>query len=119
MKRPALLLFGIIAIGLSSMRGVAAAETKSCIDLGSMRNTHAVDNHTVVVTLRGNHYQKIALANDCTGLKIQDGFSYATSIAQLCPGDIITVLGGGGERCGIAAITSLSATEAKSLLARH
>jgi hypothetical protein len=90
----------------------------ACVDLSRMRSTKAVDNRTIVVTMRGNEYRKIGLASKCIGLRVQDSFAYETSLTKLCPGDIITVLGGGGDRCGIAEITPLAATEAKELMAR-
>jgi hypothetical protein len=118
-------LFAAIGAGLA-MSVVQAPSARAedrppsaCIDLQRMSTTRAVDNRTIVVTLRGGGYRKISLATTCFGLKIQDGFAYETSISKLCPGDIITVLGGGGDRCGIAEITPLNASEAKSLLAKR
>ncbi len=110
-----------LALSLATAPAARAEDRppSACIDLQRMSTTRAVDNRTIVVTLRGGGYRKISLASTCIGLKIQDGFAYETSIAQLCPGDIITVLGGGGDRCGIAEITPLSTGEAKSLLAKR
>jgi hypothetical protein len=109
----------VLAAGLA-VPARAADSPNACIDLARMSTTRAIDNRTIVVTLRGRDgYRKISLASNCTGLKIQDGFSYATSLSKLCPGDIITVLGGSGDRCGIATIAPLSAAEAKALLAKR
>ena len=117
------LVLGLTGFGMGpAMVAPARAEDRpvsACLDLQRMSTTRAVDNRTIVVTLRGGGYRKISLANTCIGLKIQDGFAYETSISKLCPGDIITVLGGGGDRCGIAEITPLSTAEAKSLLAKR
>lgn len=115
MRRRVLPLIGLLAVAIAG----PAAAADSCLDLSRMRTTKPVDNRTIVVTLRDGTYRKIALASTCIGLKIQGGFAYETSISQLCPGDIITVLGGGGDRCGIATITSLDSAEAKTLLAKR
>ena len=110
------LFIGIFATVLAASMP-ARAQSNGCIDLARMRSTHALDDSTILVTLRNKDFAKITLQSRCVGLKIQDGFSYATSITKLCPGDIITVLGGGGDRCGIASITPMSAAEAKALQA--
>ncbi len=115
MRRRVLPLIGFLTAALAA----PAMAADSCLDLARMRTTKPVDNRTIVVTLRDGTYRKIALASNCIGLKIQGGFAYETSISQLCPGDIITVLGGGGDRCGIATITPLESAEAKSLLAKR
>ncbi len=115
MRRRFLPLLGLL---VASVVGPASA-ADTCLDLARMRTTKPVDNRTIVVTLRDGSYRKIALASNCIGLKIQGGFAYETSISRLCQGDIITVLGGGGDRCGIATITPLESAEAKSLLAKR
>jgi hypothetical protein len=90
-----------------------------CINIARMRTTRAVDDSTIVVTMSGNEYRRIALIARCVGLKAQDGFAFATSITQLCSGDSISVLGGSGAHCGIDAITPLTTAEAKALLGRR
>ena len=115
--RARLAFLGLVGALLASSMP-AKAQSDSCLDLARMRNTRALDDSTILVTLRNNDFAKISLASKCIGLKIQDGFSYATSITKLCPGDSITVLGGGGASCGIATITPLSASEAKALQAK-
>lgn len=111
-------LIGLIAAAMA-LPAWAADGSSACVDLSRLRSTKPVDNRTIVVTLRDGGYRKIALAGNCIGLKIQGGFAYETSISKLCPGDIITVLGGGGDRCGIATITPLESGEAKNLLAKR
>ena len=118
MRRLFLPLIGLWVAAVASP-AMAADGNSSCLDLARMRTTKPVDNRTIVVTLRDGSFRKIALASNCIGLKIQGGFAYETSISQLCPGDIITVLGGGGDRCGMATITPLDSAEAKSLLAKR
>src|SRR5262249_26150418 len=118
-RSTALACAGIFAAVLASTAATAAGENSGCVDIARMRETRAVDDRTIVVTLRGGGYQRMALNTRCVGLRVQNGFAYATSIPRLCVGDTITVLGGAGDRCGISAITPLSNTEAKALLSQR
>jgi hypothetical protein len=95
-------------------------EVDQCIPLTRIKRTKAVDNQTIVVEMRGSAgWRKMETASRCSGLKIQDGFAYATSITKLCKGDIITVLGGIGSRCGLSQITVISEEDAKTLIANR
>ena len=111
-------VLGIVGGALAASAPAQAQGIMNCIDIARMSKTHALDDSTILVTMRTKDFTKITLASKCVGLKIQDGFSYATSIRKLCPGDMITVLGGGGARCAIATITPLSPSEAKALEAK-
>lgn len=95
----------------------AIGEVDQCIPLTRIKRTKAVDNRTIVVEMRGQDgWRKMETANRCIGLKIEDSFSYSTSLTQLCKGDIIRVLGTGGSSCGLAQITAISEEEAKALM---
>jgi hypothetical protein len=112
----------VVAAALTALSGPAAAQVQQrndfCIPLTALETTKAVDNRTIVATLKGKgHYRKLSLNTDCTGLKLQDGFSYNTSLPALCKGDTITVIGSIGSVCGIADITAIDDNEAKQLLA--
>ena len=97
----------------------AVGEVDQCIPLTRIKRSKAVDNQTIVVEMRGSDgWRKMEPASRCVGLKIEDGFSYATSLTQLCKGDIITVLGTGGAKCGLSQITAISEEEAKALMAK-
>lgn len=95
----------------------AIGEVDQCIPLTRIKHTKAVDNQTIVVEMRGQDgWRKMETANRCIGLKIEDSFSYSTSLTQLCKGDIIRVLGTGGASCGLAQITAISEEDAKALM---
>lgn len=93
-------------------------EADRCLPLTRIKRTTAVDNQTIVVEMRGSGgWRKMETANRCSGLKIQDGFGYVTSLTKLCKGDIITVLGGTGSHCGLSQITVIREEDAKTLIA--
>ncbi|NKB44654.1 MAG: hypothetical protein GKS03_10300 [Alphaproteobacteria bacterium] len=95
----------------------AIGEIDQCIPLTRIKRTKAVDNQTIVVEMRGQDgWRKMDTASRCIGLKIENSFSYATSLNQLCKGDIIRVLGTGGASCGLAQITVISEENAKALM---
>jgi hypothetical protein len=95
-------------------------EVDQCLPLTRIKRTKAVSNQTIVVEMKSSDgWRKMETQNRCPGLKIEDGFSYATPLTQLCKGDIITVLGGIGSRCGLAQITVISEEDAKSLIAKR
>ena len=92
-------------------------EVDQCLPLTRIKRTKAINNQTIVVEMKGQDgWRKMETSNRCPGLKIEDSFGYATSLTQLCKGDIITVTTV-GSRCGLAQITAISETDAKSLIA--
>lgn len=123
----ALMIAVVFALGLSvtNTTGVMAQSTApgvgdvdQCVPLTRIKRTTAVDNQTIVVELRSSDgWRKMETASRCPGLKFENGFGYATSLTQLCKGDIITVLGGTGSKCGLSQITVIDAQEAETLLA--
>lgn len=96
----------------------SAGEVDQCIPLNRIKQTKAIDNQTIVVELRGQGgWRKMETASRCPGLKFEDSFGYATSLTQLCKGDIIIVLGGVGSKCGLSQITVIDEQQAQDLLA--
>lgn len=96
----------------------SVGEVDQCIPLNRIKQTKAIDNQTIVVELRGQDgWRKMETASRCPGLKFEDSFSYATSLTQLCKGDIITVLGGVGSKCGLSQVTVIDEQEAQDLIA--
>lgn len=92
-------------------------EVDQCLPLNRIKTTKAIDNRTIVVEMKGQDgWRKMETSGRCPGLKIEDSFSYATSLTELCKGDIITVLNI-GSRCGLAEITAISEEEARGLIA--
>lgn len=92
-------------------------KTQQCIRLQNIKQTPVIDNQTILVEMRGKTYKRIDLLNRCSGLKIEGGFSYATSINQLCIQDSLRVLRSGGI-CMIKQIVDITAEEAKELRAK-
>lgn len=95
-----------------STMGILPAATvtgpaQSCIPLRPMSSTPVRDNRTIDFIVSGRKAYRNTLASDCPGLKSGDGFSYETSLSQLCSTDIIHVVenyGGGihrGASCGL------------------
>lgn len=83
---------------------VGAAE--SCIPLTQVRETRVRDDWTIDFIRDGKRAWRNTLPHRCSGLKMNDGFSYKTSLSQLCSTDIINVLehAGGlhkGASCGL------------------
>jgi len=64
--------------------------------------------------MRGNKFKRIDLLNRCSGLKIEGGFSYSTSINQLCIQDTLRVLRA-GTTCMIKQIVDITPEEAQAL----
>ncbi|MFA7586420.1 MAG: hypothetical protein WCY11_09555 [Novosphingobium sp.] len=80
---------------------------ESCIPLAQIRETRVRDDWTIDFIRDNKHAWRNTMPNRCPGLKMQDGFTYKTSLSQLCSSDIIYVLdtvGGGVQRgagCGL------------------
>ena len=92
-------------------------EVDQCLPLTRIKRTKAVDNQTIVVEMKGRDgWRKMETSSRCPGLKIEDSFGYATSLIELCKGDIITVVDV-GSRCGLKQIIAISEEEARALIA--
>lgn len=91
--------------------------TQQCIRLQYIDQTPVIDNKTILVEMKGNTYKRIDLRNRCSGLKLEGGFSHATSINQLCIQDTLRVLRSGGI-CMIDKIVDITEEEAKALKAK-
>jgi hypothetical protein len=107
----------IAMLAVCAMTATAGADTSTCLELSRLERTKAIDNRTIIATMKGrDQYRKIALAANCGGLKFHDAFSYATPEPRLCEGESITVLRASSV-CGIAEISRIPADEARHLLA--
>jgi hypothetical protein len=78
----------------------------SCLTLSQIRETRVRDDRTIDFYTSGGKVYRNTLPNNCPELGFNEGFSYSTSINQLCSVDIITVLrrAGGlqrGASCGL------------------
>lgn len=74
---------------------------ESCIETYQIRETDVIDNQNIVFHTTGNKYYINHLPNRCSGLKIQDGFSYTLrGLNKLCNVDVITPVKTGGAIYG-------------------
>jgi hypothetical protein len=93
----------------------AVGEAKSCVNLRSIRSTNVVDNQTIDFKVDGGKTLRNVLPYSCPSLKMQDAFSYRTSLNQLCSVDVIRVLNnyGGqlseGAACGLGKFQQVEA----------
>lgn len=84
---------------------VGAAQ--ACVPLMQVRETRVRDDWTIDFIHDGKRAWRNTLPSRCSGLKLNDGFSYKTSLSELCSTDIIHVLermGGDlrqGNACGL------------------
>ena len=93
-------------------------EEQQCIRLSAIDQTPVIDNQTILVEMKGNGgFKRIDLLNRCSGLKIEGGFGYSTSINRLCKQDRLTVLRA-GTPCMIDKIVDITEEEAEALLDR-
>lgn len=71
-------------------------EPRTCIRLRDIRQTKVHDDYTIDFEMRSGRIYRNNLGNRCSGLGFEKSFSYATSLNQLCRGEIITVLNNSG-----------------------
>ena len=65
---------------------------EDCIPLAQIRETRVRDDSPIDFMRDSRHGWRNTLPNRCSGLKMTDGFSYETSLSQLCSVDIVHVL---------------------------
>ncbi len=95
----------------------AIGEAKNCVNLRSIRSTNVVDNQTIDFKMNGGKTLRNVLPYSCPSLKMQDAFSYRTSLNQLCSVDVIRVLNNYGGRlnegaaCGLGKFQQVEAVK--------
>ena len=115
----AALAAGMLAAATVRAEGEKVGDTQQCIRLQYIDQTPVIDNKTILVKMKGKgSYKRIDLVNNCTGLKIEGGFSHSSSINQLCTSDALRVLDPIGSTCMIEKIVTIDEAEAKTLLAK-
>ncbi len=73
----------------------------SCVDTHYIRETDVIDNQNILFRTNGNKYYMNRLPNRCSGLKIQDGFSYTLrGLNKLCNVDVVTPVSTGAAVYG-------------------
>ncbi|RME62929.1 MAG: hypothetical protein D6782_11265 [Alphaproteobacteria bacterium] len=70
-----------------------------CLSTPSIRDTHILDNRTIIVRMSGGMRYKMVLAYECFGLKFHETFYYRVRSSQLCVTDVI--IARGGSNCPI------------------
>ena len=91
--------------------GEIIGEPVNCVNLSQIRNSEVRDDKTIDFMMRGGKVYRNELPYQCSTLGFDRAFSYATSQAQLCNVDIITVvrnIGGrldSGGSCGLGMFT--------------
>lgn len=124
MKRALTALACVLALTLG-MNAVAQddidREGQRCISVTRLKETHVVDDRTLLFYMRGGEIYRNVLRYDCRGLKAQSSFSYSVIANRLCGTDTITVLesfGGDlsrGMSCGLGKFYEISEDEAEFL----
>ena len=96
--RLALLALALVAAAAPAADRAPPAATPtgnpvSCVRLAEVRETRVRDDRTIDFIMRGrNQVYRNTLPSSCPGLGFEQRFAYATSLAQLCSTDMITVL---------------------------
>ena len=116
------LLAAVVVFGFgeaaNAAKGDMVGDTQQCIRLSSIDETPVIDDKTIAVRMKGGGYKRIDLLNKCSGLKIQGGFSHATSTNDLCTTDPLRVLEPVGSTWMIDKIVTIDAAEYKELRKR-
>ncbi len=110
---------GMLAAAAVRAEGNDIGDTQQCIRLQYIDETPVIDNKTILVKMKPKGFKRIDLVNKCSGLKIQGGFGFSTSINQLCTSDALHVLEPVGSICLIEKIVTIDEAEAKALMAKR
>jgi hypothetical protein len=104
----------LAGVGLGATTA-AAAENEFCIMTQNIRESRAVNDHTILVRMIGNkEYRKISLSNPCSGITTR-GFAYESTLNRLCRSDVLHVLETAGAICTIDRIEQITEAQAKEL----
>ena len=99
--------------------GEKVGDTQQCVPLMSIDQTPVIDNKTILIKMKSKGgYKRIDLVNNCSGLKMQGGFSHSTSTNDICTSDPLRVIEPVGSVCMIQKIVTIDEAEAKMLLAK-
>ena len=89
-------------------------EPTDCVQIAGIRNTRIRDDRTIDFYMAGGRIYRNTLPHECSGLHFEDGFSYRTSLSQLCSTDLITVTRPGGmdgPTCGLGRFQPIETAE--------
>ena len=91
-----------------------AGEPVDCVHLARIRATRIRDDRSIDFHMAGGAVYRNTLPQQCSGLHFEDGFSYRTSLSQLCSTDLITVTRPGGMEgptCGLGRFQPIETAE--------
>ena len=119
----------LIAACVASVAGLAVAaeedkpaekpaRTQMCIQASRIDQSPAVDNRTIVLKMKDGSYKRMDLVNSCSDLLFGHGFSFETSIDELCTSTPLHINEIAGQTCMIKQIVDISKDEAKALLSK-
>ena len=75
--------------------------TPRCLSIARIHRTQIVDDQVILFHMRDGTIFRNELPQRCYGLRIQNGFGYATPLDRVCDLDVIQVLGGTLSRCNL------------------
>ena len=86
-------------------------EEVNCLRLSMVRDSDPVDDYMILFEVRGGAMYVNELNGRCAGLEREKRFSYRTSQAQICEGDVISVFDSFGTyrgSCSLGAFQALA-----------
>ncbi len=77
------------------------ASGERCISIAAIASSRIIDDSTIDFQMRDGRMLRNSLPQACPSLRLEEAFTYSTSLSQLCASDIITVVQqAGGPRLG-------------------
>ena len=96
-------------------------ESVRCISTAAIRETNAINDHTIVFRIRNGDYFLNMLDIRCYGLERRNRFSFSTPSGRLCSGEMINVIGSfdsastSAVGCGLRRFFPITEAEAELL----
>jgi hypothetical protein len=88
-------------------------EVRHCVPLRYLRESTVIDDQTIFFRGLGRKAYMNKMSHKCPRLSFEERFMYSTSIAQLCKGEIITVLDSFGRQWGSCGLGEFREMERK------
>ncbi len=107
---PAAIALALIPLGAAADRPIPEVtpngKPQLCISRSGIANSVVRSDQVIDFVMRGGRVYRATLARPCPDLGFQRGFSYSTSLDQICASDLITVFYTGpmpqGATCALA-----------------
>lgn len=98
--------------------GENVGDTQRCIYLPRINSSSAIDDSTILITMRGRgDFKRIDLRAPCSGLE-HSGFNVRVHEDRICTSDSLTVRQIGGAVCMIEKIVTIDEAAATALRAK-